>query len=100
MSIVRSVAGLGVGLVGGIMSGLLGVSPGGGLARFGCCWGPNSMWHRAYRWLPRYHQPFRDTALLGKGSRTPVNWLVLLTIGFLAGGIAGRWRRSAFQARC
>ena len=49
------------------------------------------MWPRAYRWLPRYPPPaFPGYGVIGKrAAGTPVNWLVLLTIGFLAGGIAG-----------
>jgi uncharacterized protein len=85
-------AGLSVGLVGGVTSGLLGVSPGGALV---VCSNLllGSEQHLA-QGLSLFAQ-IPPTGLSGirryweKGRQTPTNWLVLLTIGFLLGGVVG-----------
>ncbi len=85
-------AGAGVGLVGGVTSGLLGVSPGGGLVVSSNLL-LGSEQHVA-QGLSLFAQ-IPPTGLSGikryweKGSRTPMRWLVLLTTGLLFGGIAG-----------
>ena len=92
MSFSEFVAGVGVGLVGGLTSGLLGVSPGGGLVVFSNLL-LGSEQHVAQGISLVAQIP--PTSLSGirryweKGSRIPAHWLVLLSIGFLGGGIAG-----------
>src|SRR5271168_2000475 len=85
-------AGLGVGLVGGFTSGLLGVSPGGGLVV------ASNLLLGAEQHVAQGISLFAQippTGLSGvkryweKGSRTPIQWLVLLGIGFVFGGVAG-----------
>jgi uncharacterized protein len=85
-------AGLGVGLVGGVTSGLLGVSPGGGLVVSA------NLLLSAEQHVAQGISLFAQippTGLSGikryweKGSRTPTSWLVHLGIGFLIGGVAG-----------
>jgi hypothetical protein len=85
-------AGVSVGLVGGVASGLLGVSPGGGLVVSSNLL-LGSEQHVAQGISLFAQMP--PTGLSGikryweKGSRTPTSWLVLLTMGFLFGGVAG-----------
>jgi uncharacterized membrane protein YfcA len=92
MSFSDLVASIGVGLVGGITSGLLGVSPGGGLVVFSNLL-LGSEQHVAQGLSLIAQIP--PTSVSGirryweKGSRTPVHWLVLLSIGFLGGGVGG-----------
>jgi uncharacterized protein len=92
MSFSELVAGVGVGLVGGVTSGLLGVSPGGGLVVFSNLL-LGSEQHVAQGISLIAQIP--PTSVSGirryweKGSRTPAYWLVLLSIGFLGGGIGG-----------
>jgi uncharacterized protein len=84
--------GLGAGLAGGLTSGLLGVSPGGGLVVFSVLL-LGAEQHIAQGISLVAQVP--PTSLSGirryreKGSRSPLRWLVLLTIGFLAGGVTG-----------
>jgi len=92
MSVGDLVAGVGVGLVGGVTSGLLGVSPGGGLVVFSnLLLGAEQHVAQGISLVAQ----IPPTSISGirryweKGSRTPLDWLVLLTIGFLVGGIAG-----------
>jgi uncharacterized protein len=86
------IAGIGVGLVGGFTSGLLGVSPGGGLVVFSVLL-LGAEQHIAqgisliaqipptsFSGIRRYWQ---------NGSRAPIRWLVLLIPGMLVGGVAG-----------
>lgn len=84
--------GVSVGLAGGVTSGLLGVSPGGGLVV------ASSLLLGSEQHVAQGISLFAQippTGLAGirryweKGSRTPIRWLVLLTIGFLFGGVAG-----------
>jgi uncharacterized membrane protein YfcA len=85
-------AGLGVGLVGGVTSGLLGVSPGGGLVVSANLL-LNSEQHVA-QGISLFAQ-IPPTGLSGvkryweKGGRTPASWLAYLGIGFLIGGVVG-----------
>jgi uncharacterized protein len=85
-------AGLGVGLVGGFTSGLLGVSPGGGLVVSA------NLLLGAEQHVAQGISLFAQippTGLSGikrdweKGSRTPTSWLVRLGVGFVIGGVAG-----------
>jgi uncharacterized protein len=92
MSYGELVAGLGVGLVSGVTSGLLGISPGGGLVVLSnLLLGAEQ---HAAQGLSLIAQ-IPPTSLSGirryweKGSRTPARWLLLLSTGFLAGGVAG-----------
>lgn len=85
-------AGVLTGLAGGLSAGLLGVSPGGGLVVFsvlllGAGQHVAQGISLAAQILP--------TSLAGirlywqTGNRTPLRWIVLLTIGFIIGGVAG-----------
>ena len=86
------VASVGVGLVGGVTSGLLGVSPGGGLVVFSNLL-LGSEQHVAQGLSLVAQIP--PTSVSGirryweKGSRSPTRWLILLSLGFLVGGVAG-----------
>ncbi len=81
-----------VGLVGGVTSGLMGVSPGGGLVVFSVLL-LGAEQHLAQGVSLVAQVP--PTSLSGvrqywgKGHRTPLIWLVLLGAGFLAGGVLG-----------
>lgn len=85
-------ASVGVGLIGGVTSGLLGVSPGGGLVVFSNLL-LGSEQHVAQGISLVAQIP--PTSVSGmkryweKGSRSPIRWLILLSIGFLVGGVAG-----------
>jgi uncharacterized protein len=85
-------AGLGVGLVGGVTSGLLGVSPGGGLVVSANLL-LGSEQHVA-QGISLFAQ-IPPTGLSGvkryweKGGRAPVNWFAHLGVGFIFGGVAG-----------
>jgi uncharacterized membrane protein YfcA len=85
-------AGLGVGLVGGVTSGLLGVSPGGGLVVSANLL-LGSEQHVA-QGISLFAQ-IPPTGLSGvkryweKGGRTPANWFARLGVGFIFGGVAG-----------
>ena len=85
-------AGLGVGLVGGVTSGLLGVSSGGGLVVSA------NLLLGAEQHVAQGISLFAQippTGLSGikryweKGRRTPTSWLVHLGAGFLIGGVGG-----------
>jgi uncharacterized protein len=84
--------GVAVGFVGGFTSGLLGVSPGGGLVVFSILL--LGIEQHAAQGVSLVAQVF-PTSLSGirnywrKGHRAPVMWLVLLGLGFLIGGAAG-----------
>lgn len=84
--------GIGAGLAGGLTSGLLGVSPGGGLVVFSVLL-LGAEQHVAQGISLVAQIP--PTSLAGirryweQGSRCPLRWLVLLAIGFIAGGVAG-----------
>src|SRR5271157_3222465 len=86
------VSGVAVGLVGGLTSGLLGVSPGGGLVVFSVLL-LGAEQHVAHRVSLAAQVP--PTSLAGirqyweKGHRAPLVWLLLIGGGFLIGGVAG-----------
>lgn len=86
------VSSVSVGLVGGLSSGLLGVSPGGGLVVFSNLL-LGSEQHVAQGISLVAQIP--PTSVSGikryweKGSRSPTDWLVWLSLGFLVGGVAG-----------
>jgi uncharacterized protein len=92
MSIHDFLGGVGAGLAGGLTSGLLGVSPGGGLVVFSVLL-LGAEQHVAQGISLVAQIP--PTSLSGikryreKGGRSPLRWLVLLAIGFLVGGVAG-----------
>ena len=81
-----------VGLVGGVTSGLLGVSPGGGLVVFSNLL-LGSEQHVAQGISLVTQIP--PTSVSGmkryweKGSQSPLRWLILLSVGFLVGGVVG-----------
>jgi uncharacterized protein len=85
-------AGAAVGLIGGFTSGLLGISPGGGLVVFATLLLGVEQ-HIAQGISLAAQVP--PTSLGGikrywdSGNRSPVRWLVLLAIGFVAGGPVG-----------
>jgi uncharacterized membrane protein YfcA len=84
--------GVGVGLIGGVTSGLLGVSPGGGLVVFSVLLlGVEQHVAQGISLIAQIPptslsgvRRFRET-----GVRSPLAWLVLLGIGFAIGGISG-----------
>jgi uncharacterized membrane protein YfcA len=84
--------GTGVGLAGGLTSGLLGVSPGGGLVVFSVLL-LGAEQHVAQGISLVAQIP--PTSLSGikrywaSGNRSPLRWLVLLAIGFVVGGVIG-----------
>ena len=85
-------ASLTVGLLSGIASGLLGVSPGGGLVVFSAL--PLGVGQHVAQGVSLIAQ-VAPTGLAGvrryraKVGRAPTRWLVLLAIGFLFGGVVG-----------
>ncbi len=85
-------ASVGVGLVSGVTSGLLGVSPGGGLVIFSIfLLGAEQHVAQGISLVAQ----IPPTSISGirryweKGSRSPVRWLALLTLGFVGGGVGG-----------
>jgi len=92
MGIDGLLAGAAVGLVGGFTSGLLGVSPGGGLVVFSVLL-LGAEQHVAQGISLAAQIP--PTSLAGirryreGGVHTPARWFVPLTIGFLIGGVGG-----------
>ena len=92
MSIHDLFGGVGAGLACGLTSGLLGVSPGGGLVVFSVLLlGAEQHVAQGISLVAQ----IAPTSLSGikryqeKGGRSPLRWLVLLAIGFLVGGVAG-----------
>jgi uncharacterized membrane protein YfcA len=85
-------AGIGAGLAGGFTSGLLGVSPGGGLVIFSVLL-LGAEQHVAQGISLVAQIP--PTSLTGikrywdQGSRSPLRWLVVLALGFVVGGVIG-----------
>jgi uncharacterized protein len=83
---------VGVGLVGGVTSGLLGVSPGGGLVVFSNLLLGSEQHVAQGISLVAQIPPASVSGMKRyweKGSQSPIRWLILLSIGFLAGGVAG-----------
>lgn len=101
LSLPDLLAGLGVGLAGGLTSGLLGVSPGGGLVVFSVLL-LGAEQHVAQGLSLVAQIP--PTSLSGikryrdQGSSCPPRWLAWLGIGFLAGGVAGAYAASLASA--
>ena len=96
------VSGVAVGLVGGLTSGLLGVSPGGGLVVFSVLL-LGAEQHVAQGVSLAAQVP--PTSLAGirqyweKGHRAPLVWLLLIGAGFLIGGVAGAKVAGAARTR-
>ena len=92
MSVQDMFGAVGAGLAGGFTSGLLGVSPGGGLVVF-CVLLLGAEQHVAQGISLVAQIP--PSSLSGieryreKGSRSPLRWLILLAMGFLVGGVGG-----------
>ncbi|WP_158812767.1 sulfite exporter TauE/SafE family protein [Methylocapsa sp. S129] len=92
MPLSELLVGVGVGLVGGVTSGLLGVSPGGGLAIFSILL--LGFEQHVAQGVSLFAQ-IAPTSISGikryrqGGSRTPMHWLALLAAGFIVGGVAG-----------
>jgi hypothetical protein len=90
-------AGIFTGLAGGFTSGLLGVSPGGGLVVFAVLL-LGAEQHIAQGISLVAQIPPTSLAAIKryseKGSRSPLRWLVVLAIGFLAGGVVGAYAAS------
>jgi uncharacterized protein len=90
-------AGIGTGLAGGFTSGLLGVSPGGGLVVFSVLL-LGAEQHVAQGISLVAQIPPTSLAAIKryweKGSRSPLRWLIVLTIGVVTGGIIGAYGAS------
>ncbi len=92
MFLTDLLASVGVGLVSGVTSGLLGVSPGGGLVIFSIfLLGAEQHVAQGISLVAQ----IPPTSISGirryweKGSRSPLRWLTLLTVGFVVGGVGG-----------
>src|SRR5215813_8858323 len=87
-------AGIATGLAGGFTSGLLGVSPGGGLVVFSVLL-LGAEQHAAQGISLVAQIPPTSLAAIKRyweqGSRSPLRWLVVLAIGFVVGGVAGAY---------
>jgi uncharacterized membrane protein YfcA len=92
MIVQELLAGIGTGLAGGFTSGLLGVSPGGGLVVFSVLL-LGAEQHVAQGISLVAQIP--PTSLTGikrywqQGSRSPLRWLAVLALGFIVGGLLG-----------
>jgi uncharacterized protein len=92
MIVQELIAGIGTGLAGGFTSGLLGVSPGGGLVVFSVLL-LGAEQHVAQGISLVAQIP--PTSLTGikqywkQGGRSPLRWLVVLAFGFIVGGVIG-----------
>jgi uncharacterized protein len=89
--------GVGAGLAGGFTSGLLGVSPGGGLVVFSVLLLGAEQHVAQGISLVAQIPPTSVTGIRRywqAGSRSPLRWLAFLTVGFIAGGIAGAYGAS------
>jgi uncharacterized membrane protein YfcA len=91
-------AGIGVGLVGGLTSGLMGTSPGGGLVIF-CVLLLGAEQHVAQGTSLIAQVP--PTGLAGvrrywqSGNRSPLPWVIWIGVGFLVGGAGGGYAAAA-----
>src|SRR5882757_4977761 len=91
-------AGIGVGLVGGLTSGFMGTSPGGGLVIF-CVLLLGAEQHIAQGTSLIAQVP--PTGLAGvrrywqNGNRSPLQWIAWIGIGFLVGGAGGGYGATA-----
>ncbi len=85
-------SGVAVGLVGGLTSGLLGVSPGGGLVVFSVLLlGAEQHLAQGVSLVAQVPPTSLSGVRLywGKGHRVPLTWFVLIAAGFLVGGVLG-----------
>jgi uncharacterized membrane protein YfcA len=91
-------AGIGVGLVGGLTSGFMGTSPGGGLVIF-CVLLLGAEQHVAQGTSLIAQVP--PTGLAGvrrywqSGNRSPLQWVIWIGIGFMLGGAGGGYAAAA-----
>jgi uncharacterized protein len=91
-------AGVGVGLAGGLSSGFMGVSPGGGLVIFSVLL-LGAGQHVAQGTSLIAQVP--PTGLAGvrrywqSGNRSPLSWIIWIGIGFLIGGVSGGYAAAA-----
>ncbi|MBR0735653.1 sulfite exporter TauE/SafE family protein [Bradyrhizobium liaoningense] len=91
-------AGIGVGLAGGLTSGFMGVSPGGGLVIFSVLL-LGAEQHVAQGTSLIAQVP--PTGLAGvrrywqSGKRSPLPWIIWIGVGFLVGGISGGYAAAA-----
>jgi uncharacterized membrane protein YfcA len=91
-------AAIGVGLVGGLTSGFMGTSPGGGLVIF-CVLLLGAEQHIAQGTSLIAQVP--PTGIAGvrrywqNGNRSPLRWIVWIGIGFLVGGVGGGYAAAA-----
>ncbi|TPQ30885.1 sulfite exporter TauE/SafE family protein [Bradyrhizobium guangdongense] len=96
--ITELLAGAGVGLIGGLTSGFMGTSPGGGLVIF-CVLLLGAEQHVAQGTSLIAQVP--PTGLAGvrrywqSGNRSPLQWIVWIGIGFLVGGAGGGYAAAA-----
>ncbi|MBV8851383.1 MAG: sulfite exporter TauE/SafE family protein [Methylobacteriaceae bacterium] len=92
MLLIDLVSGIGVGLIAGLTAGMLGVSPGGGLV-VGSVLLLGAEQHVAQGIsLIAQIPPTSISAIKRyweKGSRSPKDWIVLLAVGMICGGILG-----------
>jgi uncharacterized protein len=101
MAMLDLLVGIGVGVIGGFTSGLLGVSPGGALVVFGVLL--LGVEQHVAQGISLIAQ-IPPTSIAGirrywkRGIRGPIGWLVWMTIGFLAGGIGGALAAGAVSA--
>src|SRR5215472_13917576 len=92
--------GAGAGLAGGLTSGLLGVSPGGGLVVFAVLLLGAEQHVAQGISLVAQIPPTGITGIRRyreSGGHTPLRWLLLLTAGFLVGGIGGALAANLFS---
>ena len=96
--IYELLAGIGVGLVGGVTSGFMGTSPGGGLVIFSVLL-LGAEQHVAQGTSLITQVP--PTGLAGvrrywqSGNRSPLQWIAWIGLGFLAGGAGGSYAAAA-----
>lgn len=97
-SVYELLAGVGVGLVGGLTSGFMGTSPGGGLVIF-CVLLLGAEQHTAQGTSLIAQVP--PTGLAGvrrywqSGNRSPLQWIAWIGTGFLVGGVGGGYAAAA-----
>ena len=101
MAVYDLIAGVGVGLVGGFTSGLLGVSPGGGLVVFSnVLLGSDQHVAQAISLFAQIPpaglsgiKRYRES-----GSRAPMTWLITMSFGVVFGGVAGAFAASGVSS--
>ncbi len=94
MSLQDLLGGIGAGLAGGFTSGLLGVSPGGGLVVFSVMLlGAEQHVAQGISLIAQI-PPTSASGIKrywAQGHRSPLRWLVLLATGFVVGGVVGAY---------